>query len=204
MGHPVDTAQFSPATEHGDSWPIQVVSVTRLVPEKGVYYILEALAPLIQRGDVELLFLGRGQMEPLIETEAERRGITDGVRLLGTVPHDEVPNVLRAADIFVNHAVSIDNWEEYFGAANLEAMACGLPCILTDCGGISYVIRDSDVAKFVPQRDVSTLRKTVEKLVADSDERRKLGEEARSYVKRTYAIDVIEERFAQMLNETVR
>jgi glycosyltransferase involved in cell wall biosynthesis len=204
MGHPVDTAQFSPPVERDDNSPTQVISVTRMVPEKGVYYTLEALDPLIRRGEITLSFLGQGPMEASIRAEAERREIADGVRLLGTVPHDEVPDVLRAADVFVNHAVSTDSWEEYFGAANLEAMACGLPCVLTDCGGISYVIREEGVATFVPQRDVSALRKAVETLATDVDERRKLGTAARDYVERTYAIDIIGDRFMRMLTETVR
>lgn len=202
MGHPVDVDQFVPPERDSssDSSPVQVISVTRLVPEKGVYYTLKALTPLIRRGDVELSFLGRGSMESLLRSEAARRGVSDGVELLSTVPHEEVPDILGTADVFVNHAVSTDTWEEYFGAANLEAMACGLPCILTKCGGISYVIREENVAKFVPQRDVSALRGAVAELVDDPERRRKLGDSAREYVEQTYAIDVIGRQFNEMLN----
>jgi len=100
------------------------------------------MTPLLESGDAELRFLGKGPIRPLIEREARQRGIRSNIEFLETVPHNQVPATLREADIFVNHAVAIDSWEEYFGAANLEAMACGLPTVVTDCGGILYVIRD--------------------------------------------------------------
>ena len=201
VGHPVDLGLFSPVNRsHNNDNSIRVLSVARLVPEKGIYYIIEALTPLIQCGDIKLSFIGDGPMRSLLRREIANRDISDGVDLLGTVPHDHMPTVLNDADIFLNHSVSIDTWEEYFGAANLEAMACELPCVLTDCGGIPYVVRNDDVAEFVPQRDVSTLRKTVSNLVNNPERRRKMGSAARNYVKQAYAIDVIGSRFNKILD----
>jgi glycosyltransferase involved in cell wall biosynthesis len=206
MGHPVDTMRFSPDRDHGSKsdTPLEIISLSRLVPEKGIYYILEALDPLVRDGEVELSFLGDGPMESLIRAEARQRGICDGVNLIGTVPHKDVPEILCSADIFINHAVATGTWEEYFGAANLEAMSCGLPCVITDCGGISYAIRERNVVKFVRQRDVAALRTAVEELVADPDYRRELGNAARDYVTRNYATDVIGDRFERMLTETIK
>jgi glycosyltransferase involved in cell wall biosynthesis len=181
--------------------PVKVLAMTRLVPEKGVYYILEAIEPLLQSGMAELQFLGEGPMQPLLEREAENRDIEDSVNFLGTVPHADVPSVLRTADVFVNHAVGIDSWEEYFGAANLEAMACSLPTVVTDCGGIPYVIQNDDVVEVVPQRDIYALRETIKQLVNDPDYRRTLGRAGREYVKDRYSIERIATRYDKMLQQ---
>lgn len=205
IGHPVDTKVFSPAQDSmNDSpktTPVKVLAMTRLVPEKGVYYILEAIEPLLQSGMAELQFLGEGPMQPLLEREAENRDIEDSVNFLGTVPHADVPSVLRTADVFVNHAVGIDSWEEYFGAANLEAMACSLPTVVTDCGGIPYVIQNDDVVEVVPQRDIYALRETIKQLVNDPDYRRTLGRAGREYVKDRYSIERIATRYDKMLQQ---
>lgn len=203
IGHPVDTETFSPAQEgikrSRKTMPVKVLAMTRLVPEKGVYYILEAIEPLLRSGIAELQFLGEGPMQPLLEREIKNRDIQDSVDFLGTVPHADVPTVLRTADVFVNHAVSIDSWEEYFGAANLEAMACGLPTIITDCGGIPYVIQNRDVVEMVPQRDVHTLRETIGQLINDPDYRQRLGRAGRRYVKERYSIERIATKYHEML-----
>jgi glycosyltransferase involved in cell wall biosynthesis len=209
MGHPVDTNSFCPSETATDrpstiDGPISVLAMTRLVPEKGVYYLLEAMEPLLRAGRAELRFLGTGPMQRLLEREANVRGVDEAVEFLGTVPHEEVPNVLTEADIFVNHAVSIDSWEEYFGAANLEAMACGLPTVVTDCDSISYVIRDSNVVEIVSQRDVDDLRGAIEGLVSDPQYRRKLGRAGRTYVKENYSVEKIASKYDKMIQQGLR
>jgi glycosyltransferase involved in cell wall biosynthesis len=209
MGHPVDTDAFSPlesATDRSSATtdPVSVLAMTRLVPEKGVYYLLEAMEPLLRSGKAELRFLGTGPMQSLLEREANERGVDEAVEFLGTVPHEEVPTVLRDADVFVNHAVSIDSWEEYFGAANLEAMACGLPTVVTDCGGIPYVIRDRDVVEMVSQRDIDDLREAIERLVGDPQYRRKLGRAGRTYVEENYSVEQIAAKYHEMLQRGIQ
>jgi glycosyltransferase involved in cell wall biosynthesis len=208
MGHPVDTEQFAPVGSDNmssvtESESVGVLAMTRLVPEKGVYYLLEAMTPLLDSDDAELRFLGEGSMRPLIEREARQRGIRSNIEFLGTVPHKQVPAILHDADIFVNHAVTIDSWEEYFGAANLEAMACGLPTVVTDCGAIPYVIRDQDVVEMVSQRDVAQLRKTIEQLVDDPSRRRELAAAGRKYVKSNYAVAKLANRYHEMLQRGI-
>jgi glycosyltransferase involved in cell wall biosynthesis len=199
MGHPTDTEQFAPI-DTGDGDTIRILALARMVPEKGHYYVLEALDPLLrERDDVALELLGAGPMRSLLEREVERRGLEQQVRFRGKVPHDRVPRVLNEADLFVNHAVDIRTWEEFFGAANVEAMACGLPCVLTDSGSIPYVIRESDVAAVVGQRDVSEIREAVRTLLNDEEARQEMGQRARAFVKRENAVEVIGERYHEML-----
>lgn len=208
MGHPIDMDTFTPSeTDTDDSCttngPVSILAITRLVPEKGVYYLLEAMEPFLHSGRAELRFLGTGPMQPLLERESNERGLDKAIEFLGTVPHEEVPDVLRDADVYVNHAVSIDSWEEYFGAANLEAMACGLPTIVTDCGGIPYVIRDRDVVEMVSQRDINDLREAIERLIDNPQYRRKLGRAGRTYVEESYSVEQIAAKYHAMLQREI-
>jgi glycosyltransferase involved in cell wall biosynthesis len=205
MGHPVDTERFHPPDEeYPSAESTRILTVSRLVPEKGLYYLLEAVTPVLQDGDATFHILGEGPMEPLLRNEAEQRGIADKVSFLGTVPHRRVPEVLRSADIFVNHAVTIDRWEEYFGAANLEAMACGLPCVVSECGGVPFAIREDNVAEFVSQRDVAALRESIKTLCEDPARRAALGGAAREYVEQQYSIATIGDHYRRMLRAAVR
>lgn len=203
MGHPVDTSRFKPICRaSADDGIIRVLVVSRLVPEKGCYYIIEALAPILgKQSDVRLQILGEGPMKGLIQKEAARRGIADQVEFLPMVNHADLPGIVGSADIFVNHAVATSGWEEFFGVVNLEAMACGLPCVISNCGGLSYVVRDNEAAVMVNERDVHGLRTGIQRFIEDKPLRREYGERARAYVVQHYDITVIGERYRQMLEE---
>lgn len=206
LGHPVDTERFSPAAADNERNDQRVVlAVSRLVPEKGLYYVIEALAPLL-RSEPNLVFrvLGSGPMESHLRRQADRLGVADSVDFLGTVPHEEVPSVLRGADVFVNHAVGNSHWEEFFGVANLEAMACGVPPVVSDSGGVSYAIRDADVAEMVAERSVVEIRDAIRGLLDDPDRRERMGQAARSYVVNNYAVERIGERYHEMVQRTLR
>jgi glycosyltransferase involved in cell wall biosynthesis len=203
MGHPVDTALFRPVRRHSeDDGILRVLLVSRLVPEKGIYYVIETMSQmLLDRSDIRLQILGDGPMKGLILKEAVRRGIENRIEFLPMVSHRELPGIVGAADIFVNHSVATSGWEEFFGVVNLEAMSCALPCVVSRCGGLSYAVRGDDVAIMVDERDARGLRNGLEKLIASEELRRQYGERAREYVAEYYDIAVIGERYRQMIED---
>lgn len=204
LGHPVDTDIFAPEESMDTSESIDVLTVSRLVPEKGIQYIIEAMAPLLQEQPrLQLKILGEGPMRNYLERLAIEKCIEEQVEFLDTVPHNQVATVLNSSDIFVSHAVSNSHWEEFFGVANLEAMACELPCIVSFCGGIPYAIRENNIAKVIQQRDIVGLRKAIRSLVIDDEMRETLGRHARKYVEEYYSIEKIGSRYHHLIQETL-
>lgn len=201
MGHPVDVNTFHPPenddSEKGD---IQIATLGRLVPEKGVYYILEALTPVLKKRDnVHWVIIGPGPMRDIIEQEIKDRGLRTSVDVKGKVPHEDVPKLLRRADLHISHPVDIARWEEFFGVANLEAMASGVASIVTDSGSIPYVIREEDIARITPQRDVTALRRETKKLIESPEQRERLSRRSREFVKREYSVDSVGKKYHRML-----
>jgi glycosyltransferase involved in cell wall biosynthesis len=203
MGHPVDTKTFTPQPKRSEQDGIvRVLVISRMVPEKGLLYILEAMTPLLRsRSNLQLQFLGSGAMQSFLEAEVEERGLSEKVMFLNPVSHQEIPKILGGADLFVNHAVSIGSWEEYFGVVNLEAMSSGIPCVLTACGGISYAIREKNVAVFVEERNIIQLREAITRLVDSEQERREMGNRASDYVEAYYGLPISAEKYHRMLQE---
>lgn len=201
MGHPVDTMKFIPQPKLSEKDGIlRVLVVGRILPEKGQWYILEAMTTLLQkRSNIQLQFLGSGILKPLLEREVKKRGIQEKVLFLNPVSHNQLPTIVASADIYVNHAVRISGWEEYFGASNMEAMSCGLPCVVTLSGAIPYTIREKDVAVMVSERNIIQLRELITHLLDSEQERYKLGEKARKYVENYYSLPIIANQYNQML-----
>jgi glycosyltransferase involved in cell wall biosynthesis len=207
IGHPTDTTKFLPKrsdhSNHNEN--IQIITVSRLIPEKGLYYLIEALDPILSKhSNIGLTIIGDGPMKSLLEREVQTRELSDSIDFKGTVPHSQIPILLQNSDIFVNHSLDVAGWEEFFGAANIEAMACGLPCVLTNSGSVPYVARVPEGVKLVAQRDVVDIRQKVEELIKNPSKRKKIGEEARAFVEQNYSIEAISEKYHRMLQQEIK
>jgi glycosyltransferase involved in cell wall biosynthesis len=129
----VDARTFRPAARTGDS--LRVLSVARLVGGKGLEYLVRACSELRNDG-VSLTLVGGGPDEPNLRRLARESG-SDNIRFAGTVPHDRIADHYRHADVFVLPSLS-----EGLSNSVLEAMACGLPLLLTDTSGTQQMLRD--------------------------------------------------------------
>lgn len=138
-----------------DEWI--VLHVGRMVPRKGVDTVLDAVAELHRREirDASLIVVGGATDEPgedpyvrTLMDKAQDLGIGERVRFTGRVDHHLLPQYYGAADVFVTTP-----WYEPFGITPLEAMACGLPVVGSNVGGIKYTVRDGETGFLVPPSD---------------------------------------------------
>jgi len=121
-----------------------ILTVGRLVPEKGTGQVLKAFQALKKevRGPLRLLVAGTGPEEKALQALAGRLGIGRDVTFLGYVP--DPAHLYRAADVFVTAPC-----REGMGLANLEAMGWGLPVVSTRVGGIPEVVVDGETGFLV-------------------------------------------------------
>jgi colanic acid/amylovoran biosynthesis glycosyltransferase len=146
---------------------ISLLCIARLVEVKGVQYAIEALSLLRQRGfDVRLTVLGDGPLRAECEGLASFLGIGDRVVLQGDCSRARVRHFLEQSHIFVCPSIIGSNGaQEGMPNAVKEAMACGLPVVATDTGGIGEVVRDGVTGHLVPQKDPGAIADAVERLV---------------------------------------
>ncbi|MGC8880231.1 MAG: glycosyltransferase [Anaerolineae bacterium] len=156
--------------------------VGRLVTEKGVHFLLEALIKL--QFPWHWLIVGRGPIEEEIRNTAQRHGVNDRIRWIGTVEHDKVAHYLNAMDVLVLPSVSTPRWKEQFGHVLIEAMACGIPVIGSSSGAIPEVIEDAGL--IFPEGDVEALRERLSMLHENDKLRTNLGQRGRVRVLKKY------------------
>jgi glycosyltransferase involved in cell wall biosynthesis len=126
-----------------------VIAVARLVPLKNLGLLLDAIA--LVRGrvpDVQVILVGDGPEAEALRTRAAALGIGDRVTFAGYVPQHETPLWYRTADVFALSS-DFDNSPN----AVLEAMACALPVVATDVGGVRDYVTDRLGGLVVPPRD---------------------------------------------------
>jgi len=139
--------------------------VGRLVPEKGVDTLLEAVAGL--NGVWRLAIVGEGPERSRLETLAQRLGIAERVFFEGSLPSLRVPALYRELGALVLPSRSRPNWVEQFGRVLIEAMASGVPVVGSDCGELPNVIGDAGL--IFPEGNVEALRVHLMDLMRDQD-----------------------------------
>ena len=153
---------------------VVVGSVARLVPEKGVRCLVEAMPRVLAaRPDTTFVIVGDGPERPALEAAATRLGVDASIRWLG-YQHDVQP-ALAAMDCFVSTSV-VD------GAplAVFEAMASGTAIVATAVSGTLDVLKHEANALLVPSRDPRALAEALAKLVQDAGLRERLARQAAS------------------------
>ncbi len=114
---------------------VVVGAVGRLEPVKRLDLLLDAVAPLVRAGSVQVLVAGEGSLRPQLEDQIQRLGITAGVHLLGA--RADLGPVLAAMDVFVSPSA-----DETFGMAVVEAAANGLPLVYGECPALDELPGD--------------------------------------------------------------
>ncbi|MDZ5445378.1 glycosyltransferase [Micromonospora sp. 4G57] len=175
-----------PVAPHDPARP-RILTVGRMVERKGFLDVVRAL-PAVP--DAECVVVGGPPAELLAADSFARRlsalaescGVADRVELVGGVPREEMASWYRSADVLVAAP-----WYEPFGLTPLEGMACGVPVIGTDVGGIADTVVDGLTGDLVPPRDPRALGAAVRRLLADK---------VRRFAYATAALDRIRSRYS--------
>jgi glycosyltransferase involved in cell wall biosynthesis len=188
----VDSDRFRPGDAPGRPGAApRVLTLGRLVPRKGVDTVIQALARLPA---AELVVAGGPQRARLdadpevgrLRAIARAMGVAHRVTFTGQVAHDDVPALLRSADVVVS-----DPWYEPFGIVPLEAMACGTAVVASAVGGHLDTVADGVTGLLVPPRDPAALAARLDHLLAAPERRQALGRAGAARARARYSWDLI-------------
>jgi phosphatidyl-myo-inositol dimannoside synthase len=178
-----------------------IVSVSRLVPRKGMDTLIEAAARLApDRPDLTVAIAGGGRDRARLDRLVRRSGAP--VRLLGRVDDERLPSLYGCADAFAMLCRS--RWggleQEGFGIVFLEAAACGVPQVAGDSGGASEAVVDGETGLVVRRPgDGAAVAAALSRLVDDADLRRAQGRAARARAERDFTFEVLATRLDEAL-----
>lgn len=196
----VDTATFAPrdATARRQALGLTrftVGFVGRLVEEKGVRVLLEALADAAFAFD--LLVVGGGPLLGELQAAARAIGWRGRLSVVDVVEHDTVPEYLACMDVLVLPSLTTPSWKEQFGHVLIEAMACGVPVVGSSSGDIPEVIGAAGVV--VREGDAHALRAALTALVQSPERRRELSALGRARVSERFTHEQIAATLADFL-----
>jgi glycosyltransferase involved in cell wall biosynthesis len=178
---------------------LEMVSVGRMVPQKGHRILLEALQLLHERGlSLHTTFIGGGPDLAELEERIRLQGLGEFVTCTGALSHDQTLAYLRRADLF-----TLGSFAEGIPVALMEAMSLGLACVSTTIAGIPELLRSGVDGLLVPPGNAAALADAVESLLHDPALRRQLGASARQRILSSYNLPRNQELLAQTFAENI-
>ena len=167
-----------------------VAAVGRLAPDKNFVGLLRAFAKVRTPG-ARLRILGEGPMRGALTALRSELGLEDRVELPG-FSHDVSASLVQAR-CFV-----LPSFKETFGLACVEALACGLPCVVTASGGPQEIIMSPDLGMVVPVDDVDALAAAIDAALQTP------GNPARRQARaRDFTLDVALDRYDELISRVM-
>ncbi len=185
--NPIDLVEDGQVFRRSDNSPRPWISAMgRLTRQKGFDLLLQAFAKIAgKHPDWGLMIIGEGELRGELEELTTRLGLSQSVTFTGLLANP-LP-ALRGSKLF-----AMASRFEGFPYAALEAMACGLPVIYTDCpSGPREIIRDGVDGLLVPNGDVAALATAMDRLMSDDGERRRLAARASEVLERFGAEKIV-------------
>jgi glycosyltransferase involved in cell wall biosynthesis len=193
--HSVDGSAFKPdaAARNGMPEVLTIGYIGRLTEEKGVHLLLQALPKLMCQA--KLLIVGEGPQKGRLQSLAGSLGLSDRVEFEPQIPYASMPQFINRLDALVLPSVETTLWKELFGRVLIEAMACEVPVVASDSGGIPEVLGATGI--LFRTGSVADLSETLNRVVSDRQRRLDSGRMGRRRVLEMFDTRVVAQTLAQ-------
>jgi glycosyltransferase involved in cell wall biosynthesis len=172
--------------------------VGRIVPAKGLEYLLEAFSYLKKEiNNIKLLIVGDGAILKDLKNYSIELGISKYSIFTGE--RQDIQKILSCIDIFVMPSIA-----EGLPNALLEAMSSGKTVVTTKVGGIPEIIKDRFNGLIIPDKNSEMLAKAIKELITDKDLSEKLGENARHFIIENYSIEAVNKKWETLYLSILR
>jgi len=184
---------------------IVVCSLGRMVPKKGFENLLLSFSAFTNDGKkIKLAIGGDGPVREQLINLATIKEVNDKLSLPGSIPWNEVGNFLGAADIFVLPSVRDESGNlDGLPTVLLEAMACGLPCIASNIGGVNLVIKNNENGKLIEPNNQDSLTNALQDLIQNKELRTKISLNARKSIQKEFNWNRVADDFIQIIRTVV-
>jgi len=189
----VDTLYFKPDKQIFESRVIRIICISAFEERKGIQYLLHAL-PAIEKQikNVQLKIIGQGDYISEYYAIIKRLNIKHLVDIIS--PVNDTKQYLLESDIYV-----LLSKGEGFPLGLLEAMSCGLPCVVSKKAPFDEIMNER-IGFMVERKNVESIVDAIT-LLQNREKRRKMGQEARKLVIADYSWDYIANKYDRLINE---
>lgn len=168
-----------------------IMHISNFRPVKRVLDVVEVFLKVNQTVPSKLLFVGEGPDLPKAQTRVRELGLQDKVHFLGK--QDDVAEMISIADLLL-----LPSEKESFGLVALEAMACGVPTVGSNAGGIPELITHGETGYLAPIGDTDTMTRYAVELLQDEHQYAAFREACLTRARNVFCNDLIASRYEQI------
>ena len=189
----VDIDLFKPIEGLKDNDKFLFGTVKTLSPKYGIEDSINAFMLLYQRlltegkkslaEKISYEIYGKGELKEYLQNLIERKGFSDKIKLMGYVENSSLSYIINRFDVFAVNSI-LDS--ESFGVAAVEAMACGVPCVVSDADGLKEVVSATGGGIIVPKNDIYAISNAMYDLLMNEEKRQELGKAGYYGVRQLY------------------
>ncbi|AMA09223.1 glycosyltransferase [Picosynechococcus sp. PCC 73109] len=176
-----------------------ILFLSRIHPKKGLEILIQALAQLV---DQRFTFVIAGSGDPNYENEIytclQQSGIGDRTRMLGFIEGEKKDLLLQGADLF-----TLTSYSENFGIAVLEALAAGLPCVVTPGVALSEIVKQQDLG-IVPEMNEAAITTAIRTCLLQPEVTKEKGDRARQFIVENYTWDKIAANLVEIYDAIIQ
>jgi glycosyltransferase involved in cell wall biosynthesis len=181
-----------------------ILSVGYLIERKGFEYLIKSMKYVVKEANVELRIIGSGPMEKKLDNLIRELRLEETVKIRKNVSDEELLELYNLSDLFILPSI-IDSQgnTEGLGVVILEAMACGLPVIGSNVGGIPDIIINNETGLLVPPKNEFELSKAIINLISNEDIRKKLAKNGYNQVIEKFTWEKISESYIKLYEQCI-
>lgn len=197
----VDTEVFHPVPDPArlevETSPVVFVSTSRLTPRKGIASLVEAFGQAVHMTQVllELWLIGEGEQRDMLEKRVKELGLASAVRFVGRVEREKLSTYYQKAQVFV-----LPSQNEGMSNSALEALASGLPLVVSRTGGMQELVTDGENGFLIDPTETEEFARVLVKVAEAPEERRAFGLVSRERAL-TRGWDAVARQFRLVLEE---
>ncbi|HEY8400920.1 MAG TPA: glycosyltransferase family 1 protein [Cytophagaceae bacterium] len=181
-----------------------ILQLGRMVPRKGIDNVVRSISYLKDklRSQVRLVIVGGESDDPdpnltpeigRLQSIANELNVIDRIVFVGRKKREELKYYYNASDVFVSTP-----WYEPFGITPVEAMACGIPVIGSNVGGIKFSVRHNKTGFLVPPNEPELLAQRLEELIINKDKFKLFSQKAVEHVNTFFTWDTVSRNIAKL------
>ncbi|MBN1869558.1 MAG: glycosyltransferase [Candidatus Omnitrophica bacterium] len=179
--------------------PIQFAFIGYLARHKGTENLLLAFSLLKNKEKAQLILAGKSSSK-YYEDLTEQMALGRYIRFLGQVPNNSIDQLYCQADVLVLPSL----WPENSPVSIMEAMACGIPVIASDVGGIKELVEDGVTGRLFPYWDYEQLAKHMEEFINNPGQMEQMGQKGYEKVQRWHLenqVDLVLQEYDRVIHE---
>lgn len=155
----VENTVFYPLDITKADSPFKLLYVGNLLESKGVKILLESFLEIHDKCSCNLSIIGAGELFNYCEEFIVKNDLRGRVKLMGSVNNNKLPVIINN-----HHLLILPSYSESFGVVIIESISCGIPVIVTKCGGPEYIVENSSLGEIIPIGNVQALSKSIIKV----------------------------------------